>query len=422
MNKKLFSNRKTESNIERLACIAYHYDKRGETSIGLDLLKAAKICSPTDEYNHSTYFKIQSYTQKLLDVGFITMISKSYRPGQYSRKYRVNKETVMNYYGEFRVNSYKKVLMDLYQKDSPESFIEQLESMKEESIVEDSIRYDIVSPGKIVFYKNDCRINTLEYFNLFGKQNIQIKSFHGSIQAVIDLISSIEFSKIPEDVSNMIQFINDGEQEVFKKEFDIHYSVSFTDSKKSFTIHKSSRAYSGFCSYKKDNGDRDSVLRANNLPNYFDIKSCVPRLTYFINHGVWLNNSIDIYKMIYDESKLSNEWTDSFREHIKQSFMMMYFVEQTNKSYFAYKNANKGNIILNEKEYISLFEATRYIIGKTLGPSIFYYESILETNIVHHFKKEGYRITNIYDGFYFEDKLSSADVEAYIAECATNCI
>ena len=418
---KLFRNKSTEENVKNLACLLYHYDTRGETSIGLDILRIANIGNITEDdvffNSKNKYPLLQKYVKNLMNVDFISIANDSYKPGSYRKKYHVNKEKILEQYGE-TVFSYRKNLLDsLSDRYSKEKFIE---SISDRVIISDcDINYKILSPGEIIFFKDGKKTRKIKYNDKFGKQLFQLKSFYYNKEALIEFIKSIQYEDISEEIKNKLQFINSKVDPQFKIEFDIHFSIKWTASKKSFSIKKSARSYSAFCSSKKENGERNKVLVKEGLTRSYDIKSTLPRISYFLENNEWINSSVDLYELIYEKSEINIEWTDQLRDLIKKCFMMIYFVDHPHKSYKAYINSDFDKLFSKE-DYYKLYKAVYTILGKSYGAYIFYLESLLEIDIMYYFIKKNYKIVNIYDGFYFTDKLSGTDIESYINIIGTN--
>lgn len=410
--KRLFRNRKTEANIEALACLAFHYDKRGETGIGLDLLKAAGISPESATFCPTTRKLIKTYVDRMMKVGFLTLLDKGYKPGVRSRKFRVNKEAVLSRYGEATVYGYKSRLEP---NDSPEKFVERVESIGLQP--DGSVSWEVTAPGRIEFRRGGKKLNALAYRGLYGRQLFQMRSFHGQKDAVADFVRSLPRESLPGDVAEMIERLNDGEKDEFKKDFSIRLSTWLTASKKSLIVRKSTRSYSQFCSYKKATGDRQRALDREGLTREFDIKSAVPRITSLLNKGAWLDNSVDLYETIFKAAGIEREWDEALRESVKDVFMRMYFVESPRQSWNFYRMA-KGEKAFNRREYLRLFDAVRSVVGKPLGGEIFLWESILETQVAYRLKELGHRILNVYDGFYFRDDLSVEEVEKCVAKAA----
>jgi hypothetical protein len=197
----------------------------------------------------------------------------------------------------------------------------------------------------------------------------------------------------------------------------------------------------------------------------YDIRSAVPRITARIN-GISYDADTDIYKLIIDKAvDLDDSWdfynTDEkkYRNQIKTLFMIFYFTGNVaNKvRYSTVKNLNekeleKARIIRNlakdeeqaEKliaSEVSLFDekiiaqlhslpsckafadAISTVIGKGYHKDIFYVESLIELDVVHHFISQGKVVVNNFDGFFLEDGIDIEEfkdiLDAYIDKHAS---
>ena len=184
------------------------------------------------------------------------------------------------------------------------------------------------------------------------------------------------------------------------------------------------RMTSGIVSLKEHENEHDNyngVWRREYLNEVFpngyceyDVKSSIYRITYWLNDGIWLDNSIDIYEDMYGR-EFAN---DNDRKAYKQFCMSLYF-DHPNQIYAHKRNLmpkcvekyGAGNI----KEIVARASRLMYkSIGKSYGSEVFVYESCLYMNVVHKMRKMGVRVVQIYDGFYFDREI---DVEEIVKEC-----
>ena len=425
---KLFRNKSTNENVKKLACLAFHYEKRGYTSIGVELLHLAEIgtVSEDDVLVQTSRLKSQlkKYTDYLVEAGFLEIYSKSYQAGVFRRLYRVKKEAILEAYGQEAVEEAKAILKSKrHGERSVEAFLESLaaeEILPAEKDV--AVTWEITGPGKIEFTRGKRHLRTVEFKDEYGKQRFMVSSFYGIKDAMIEFVKSIR-SEVPgDDVQEKLDFINSKVSAEFQMEFCVHFTIKWNKGHKSFVTHKSTRSVSPFCGYGRKNGDRDAKLAKENMAGHFDIKSCVPRLTYFLNRGVWLDNSKDLYQVIYEASGLTREWNTKLRNHMKLAFFPLYFVEVEYRSMVAYRGSKnvKEEIPLCDRftaeEYARLFIATREVLAGSRGPGIFHDESLVEIEVVYRILKSGRRIVNVFDGFYFGDDVTEDEVSGLVAQ------
>ena len=163
------------------------------------------------------------------------------------------------------------------------------------------------------------------------------------------------------------------------------------------------RACNELVSAKKEveDGDKENqlyryeLLKQYNLSFEYDIKSSVPRLTFALNKGVWLDEDIDLYEVIYNKfielcpsEKLP--WNDKTRKLFKSFFMNIYF-DNENELYkhFAVKISQKVQYKKEDWQSLTYIlkaykEATEEVIGNSFDSEIFYYESIIYMEVLKY--------------------------------------
>ncbi len=108
---------------------------------------------------------------------------------------------------------------------------------------------------------------------------------------------------------------------------------------------------------------------------HYDIKSSVPRVSYLMHRGLWLDEEFDLYKMMFNHN--DTDWSITKRDYYKSTFMMQYF---NNTDYSAAKAVAtnlhpdkkfediKDEVIADRKRMIET-------IGPSKGSEIFVHES-----------------------------------------------
>ena len=148
-----------------------------------------------------------------------------------------------------------------------------------------------------------------------------------------------------------------------------------------------------------------------------DVKSSIYRITYLLNRGVWLDESIDLYERIFGD-KLSSDERDLF----KSPFCMMLYFNTSSKSmkaHMEYNNPktkmwnklNYGDTLI-EKARDNMFKA----IGKSWHSEIFLHESCIYTQVAHRLRLLGYKVIQIYDGFYTDRFLDKSEFRRIVKE------
>ena len=143
-----------------------------------------------------------------------------------------------------------------------------------------------------------------------------------------------------------------------------------------------------------------------------DVRSSVPRLTLSLNSGHWIDEKIDIYKLISDELYPGEVCSEERREGIKDLHMSTYFDEGSAK--YLGKNVyfRMDKVDVNKKELDELMGKMKEAVikvegGKTYGSEIFYVESCVYLMTLYDLLSAGIMTWFVYDCFYsieFEDK------------------
>ena len=193
------------------------------------------------------------------------------------------------------------------------------------------------------------------------------------------------------------------------------------------------RATNSLVSLPKDGSatDMDPFTRAEMLTAKFgedwteiDVKSSVPRVNYLLTHGAWLDNDLDLYAAMYGKPFDSS----TLRTEYKYFFMRLYFgnserqiahqlrlTHQTDNFVKAHgKRAAIDTIGMARDSMIAA-------IGRSYGSEIFLHESCIYIDVFAALVKRGFRLIQIYDGFFLKGILSdseTAEIHGIIKACA----
>ena len=151
-----------------------------------------------------------------------------------------------------------------------------------------------------------------------------------------------------------------------------------------------------------------------------DVKSAIYRITYLLNNGVWLNSSVDLYEEIYGAKFETKEDRDLF----KHPFCMQLYFNKSSKQMKAHieyrKSATKqwnlenGGFGLIIKAQDNMFKA----IGKSYESEIFLHESCIYAQVSHKPRTMGYKVIQIYDGFFTDKELDKETFDNIVKEQA----
>ena len=160
---------------------------------------------------------------------------------------------------------------------------------------------------------------------------------------------------------------------------------------------------------KESNLTKDDVKSKYGLNYKFDVASSVPRVTYLMNNGTWLDNSVDLYKKMFDKfiylcPTEKVEWNKETRDIFKSFHMRGYFDTESQiaghiKRQISMKTSyNKDE--WSELNYVmkSYKQAIKETIGELAYDSeIFFHESCIYMDVLFELLKKGYNVWECYD-------------------------
>lgn len=202
------------------------------------------------------------------------------------------------------------------------------------------------------------------------------------------------------------------------RQFETKFTPSVTRGKSGNVAKIGIRAYNHFCSLPKESAicSRYDILEETFGEEYeeFDVKSSIYRVTYFMNKGAWIDNEVDIYKMMAPYEFADKEDRDNY----KSFAMRLYFGKSADE---VYDKMWKRHIIEKNDEnklaISKLYDKMREVIGKTLGNEVFLHESCILMRLANKLYKAGFMHYQVYDGFYGEIGLKEF-CTANIKQCA----
>ena len=129
----------------------------------------------------------------------------------------------------------------------------------------------------------------------------------------------------------------------------------------------------------------------------FDVKSSIFRINYFLNHGVWLDNSIDLYELMYGKKFESAEK----RAEYKAIAMSLYFEKSVGTLY-----THVSNKAVELKRYDSdivklmlgdMHRQMTAVIGRKYDSEIFLHESCIYMDLQKELLERGFDVTVVSD-------------------------
>ena len=216
----------------------------------------------------------------------------------------------------------------------------------------------------------------------------------------------------------------------------ISFKPKFTWNKGNKAVTKIGiRATNSLVSAKKEQDEnklcKEDVLNRYGLKYEFDVKSSVPRLTFALNKGVWLENDIDLYEIMYQKFiKLCPseqlEWNDTTRNIFKSFHMNGYFDTEAKLSAHLKRQVSMKVEKYNKKEWADLeyvMKSYRESIIETVGElkydsEIFFHESCIYMDVTYDLLSKGIDVWQQYDCWYTDKEVANIEqtVEYYVSK------
>lgn len=201
-------------------------------------------------------------------------------------------------------------------------------------------------------------------------------------------------------------------------EFKIRFKPHFTWKGKT-VVKIGIRAANEYCCKEKE--ERKLLLDQYGFNLKKDVRSSVPRITLSINKGHWIDEDIDIYKLINDEFAPDVEFTEEYRDILKEYVLPTYFEEGSDK--MIGKNATyKFRLSKREKKEVDamLGRLRRALVkavgGKTFGSEIFYIESCIYIMTLYDLLTSRHMVWLVYDAFYSNGEEDQETYETMLRE------
>lgn len=151
----------------------------------------------------------------------------------------------------------------------------------------------------------------------------------------------------------------------------------------------------------------------------YDVKASIYQLTHALNTNDWLNNSVDMYREIYGQEFSSKEQRDKF----KSLCMPLYFDKSLKKTVHHLNQKAKLSDVMTESEYTYVIGQLRQNMMNALGcktydSEIFLHESVIYNHVTLELVKKGWKIVQVYDGFYgiSKDRNLNVDIDSILTK------
>ena len=286
-------------------------------------------------------------------------------------------------------------------------------------------------------YNNSIKLQNLDSFDktavVFSSKLNLLKPDNWTCNQFEEYLTACLYENYPqlEHYQNMADLINDV---YYDNDCDrqIQFVPNFTWQKGNKIIRKIGiRATNSLVSAKKEE-DYDKLTRQEVLDKYdlkydFDVKSSVPRITYLLNNGTWLDNSVDFYKRMFENfchicpsEKL--EWNEETREMFKSFHMRGYFdtyakvsghIKRELGKKIEYKRSDWSELDYVMKSYKQSIEMT---VGQEYDSEVFFHESCIYLDVLFELLKRNYNVWQCYDCWYTDKEVE--DIQEIICNKA----
>ena len=162
------------------------------------------------------------------------------------------------------------------------------------------------------------------------------------------------------------------------------------------------RATNAVTNTRKD--ERTMILEKYGFNLEKDINASVPRMTASLNAGHWIDESEDMYKLIYRVMDSVGECSDEMREAIKRLHMRVYFdTSSQSAGHHTWRVMDKNGV--DKQDVNDTIAKFRNAIveaegGKLYGSDIFYIESCVYLMTLYDLVTSGHKVWQVYDCFY----------------------
>ena len=367
---------------------------------------------------------VRQLIKNMIVIGLITVEDNTYRFNAPNKE--DNKSKTYRYYYENEVkikefcneNNIKKYIVKNYKerkkrKSSSESLVQTFLLPEKNNCIEVrfSSKLNLIKPDKISKDKFE------EYLTMLLYERYPQLAYY---QMLADKINETYYDGYPELA---LQFIptftwkdDDNGNPIAVKKIGIRCTNSLCSAKKEKDGNEN---FYGI--YKED------VIKKYELTLEKDVKSSVPRLTLSLNSGFWIDESLDMYELIYNgyiSNSNEDDMIDNFsevREHIKSLHMRAYFDTEGRIG----TNARNAMDYVAEQDKATIDRELRILKkavesaegGHLYDSEIFFHESCIYMDVLYELLSRGFFVWQCYDAFYAKkSNVNQEEFEALTTE------
>lgn len=308
------------------------------------------------------------------------------------------------------------------------------EELIKEYCIQNSINKYVIKNYTI--HNNSAHIQTIDNFDKssvrFSSKLNLLKPDNWSVHQFEEYLTACLYENYPQlqhyqelaDLINEVFYEDDVDRQ-------IHFTPNFTWRKGNKCVIKIGiRATNCMVAATKEkvlkNGEsshltKEDVLKKYDLKWDFDVKSSVPRVTYLMNNGIWLDNDVDLYQIMYTHfakycPSEKMEWNDKTREIFKSFHMRGYFDTETQLAAHL-----KRQISMKTKYNKNDWRGMDYVMKSyqnaiidTIGEleydsEIFFHESCIYMDVLFDLLTKDYKVWQCYDCWYTDKEVKGIE-------------
>jgi hypothetical protein len=343
------------------------------------------------------------------DAGLLIKV-KGHSTGNHTRTYHKN-NTIFDLVFRNTDNKYGKWLNDIYNNNKID--------------IISKIYQDELNNMNIPYVDSGLRIRTVKTKKI-KKLNYDIEKLYDIADDMLDhyhsLLLELNNSAVNEDLKLKTYLYFDKEGLPNGRPWS--YFCSTLNDKKKHKRRDTSFEY------------RSAFLNRIELSDYYevyDIKSEIPRINWLFHTGEWKDDDYDFYSEIIKDTEMMKylDWRidrgeteqTEYEDSMKQIFMRIYFgtgsvkqsfngwlndkLMRTDNEFVEYWDKEEAGYEINKDIWQAVYNSTNKICGLSIGNLIFWYAFFIETEVKIELLKQGKKVYNVYDGFYFNQDISN---------------
>lgn len=143
----------------------------------------------------------------------------------------------------------------------------------------------------------------------------------------------------------------------------------------------------------------------------YDTRASIYQLQYAFNTGIWLNNSLDLYEMLYGKQFNDKKLRNAFKSLCMPMFFEVSFNSMSSHIFSRMFQERSPNNQQSIRQVLSvLYSRFKNVLGTTFKSEIFLHESAIYMHVFYMLVNSGWKIVQVYDRILSEFMLTSQEV------------